>query len=295
MQELGPICAVTTTVPDLAPIEAAYTQYLGYRVLSRGVVPEKDARGWGAPEVAGCRMLALLPEHGEATCLRFIEDPHAGSVPAFVSHGWNATEITVRDTDALAACLAESPFRIIGPPKNLTGFEWIRAMQVLGPAGECLYLTDVGGDGSLAAPSGLVGQVFITVVGGADMAALQAFYRARFSNPVSDHVSIPIGVITEANHLPQDTLHPLALVTLPAGTRIELDEYPPCTSPRLVVPGHLPPAMSIVSFAVDRLPDTAFLAGDWISAMPDTLGQTAGCLLGAAGELLELVAARPQA
>ncbi len=277
--ELGPIRAVTTTVPDLAAIEAAYTAFLGYRVLRRGVLPAAAAAAWRCPASAGCRMLTLVPERGEATYLRFVEDPAAGTVAPFTTHGWNATEITVQDTDRLAERLARSPFRIIGPPRNLTGFEWIRAMQVLGPAGECLYLTDVGGDASLAAPSALVGQVFITVVGGADIAAMARFYRAHFSNDVSEPVAIPIGVISDANALPAGTLHTLGLVTLPGGTRIEIDQYPDVTTPRLSRPGHLPPGMCIVSFHVDDLPDAAWVAPP---------RSDAACLAGAAGELIEL-------
>jgi hypothetical protein len=265
--ELGPIRAVTTTVPDLAAIEAAYTAYLGYRVLQRGSLPAEHAAAWGCPASAGCPTLTLAPEQGEATYLRFVEDPAAGTIPAFTTHGWNATEITVQDTDLLAERLANSPFRIIGPPRNLTGFEWIRAMQVLGPAGECLYLTDVGGDASLAAPSALVGQVFITVVGGAEIAAMARFYREHFSNDVSDPVAIPIGVISDANNLPAGTLHQLGLVTLPGGTRIEIDQYPNVTTPRPCQPGHLPPGMCMVSFQVDT---------------------ASGYLVGAAGELIEL-------
>ncbi len=271
---LGSICAVTTVVSDLGAVERAYTQYLGMRVAARGTVAKEDAVSWGAPLVAACNMLTLIPEIGDATSLRFIEDAAAGRCAPFVTHGWNATEITVRDTDALAVLLADSPFRIIGPPANLKGFEWIRAMQVLGPAGECLYLTDVGGDASLAQPSAAVGQVFIGVVGGPSIDDLIAFYRARFPNDVMNPVEIPIGVINHANGLPADFTHKLGLVTLPQGTRIELDQYPACTGPRTVVPGHLPPGMAVVSFRVDSLPNNA-----------DRL-----CMTGAAGEIIELLA-----
>jgi len=267
---LGSICAVTTVVPDLGPVEQAYTAYLGMRVIARGAVSAAMAESWGAPLAAGCRFITLVPEVGEATCLRFIEDAAAGACAPFVSHGWNATEITVRDTDALALRLEGSPFRIIGPPANLPGFEWIRAMQVLGPAGECLYLTDVGGDASLAQPSASVGQVFIVVVAGPDIDALTAFYRDRYPNDVMDPVEIPIGVISRANGLPPETKYKLGLVTLPEGTRIELDQYPPCAGPRAVVPGHLPPGMAIVSFRVD--------------------GDGRRCITGAAGEIIELCA-----
>ena len=264
---LGSICAVTTVVPALDPIERAYTAFLGMRVAGRGKVAAAEAHAWGAPECTGCDWLSLVPEMGEETCLRFIADPAAGVCVPFTTFGWNATEITVRDTDALAEDLAHSPFRIIGPPANLKGFDTIRAMQVLGPAGECLYLTDVRAESSLAQARAAVGQVFIVVASGPDIDALCAFYGANFANEVSAPVAIPIGVISTANGLPPHTGHKLAIVTLPDGTRIELDQYPPSTGPRPTHPGHLPPGMAIVSFRT---------GGD---------GQF---LHGAAGEIIEL-------
>jgi catechol 2,3-dioxygenase-like lactoylglutathione lyase family enzyme len=286
---LGSICAVTMVVPDLAPMQAAYTAFLGMRVVARGAVSPEDASRWGTPAASGCAYVALMPETGEETCLRFIAAPDLPPAPAFVSFGWNATEITVRDTDALAARLEGSPFRMIGPPANLKGFEWIRAMQVLGPCGECLYLTDVRKDASLAQAKAEIGQVFIVVVGGPDIGALQAFYRSHFSNDVSDSVAIPIGVISNAHKLPADYLHSLALVTLPEGTRIELDQYPPQAAARATLPGHLPPGLAMVSFRVKNFPEHGLLAPPSASDMAPFVGARTACLRGGAGELIELV------
>lgn len=266
---LGSICAVTFTVPDLAPVEQAYTQYLRLRVVFRGTVPQAAAESWGAPGAAGCRLLVLAPQRGTATVLRFVEDPAAGICEPLTTFGWNATEFTVRDTDALAERLANSPFSLLGPPANLKGFEHIRAMQVLGPAGECLYFTDVSRDPALAQARAAVGQVFIVVAGGASMMAMQDFLASGFDNEISATVEVPVGVINRANALPAETRHKLSLVTLPGGCRIEFDQYPPITGTRPTRAGHLPPGMSVVSFRVDRL-------------------RGAMCVKGAAGELIEL-------
>ncbi len=285
---LGSICAVTITVPDLAPVEQAYTRFLDMRVMFRGDVPAGAAASWGAPRAAGCRLLALAPECGDETLLRFVEDPAAGVCAPFVTHGWNATELTVRDTDALAARLAGSPFTIIGRPANLKGFDWIRAMQVLGPSGECLYLTDVGGDAALAQPRAAVGQVFIAVAGGPDLAAMTAFFATHFSNAMSAPVQVPIGVINRALSLPPETRHGLALLDLPDGTRVELDHYPPGAMPRPRRPGHLPPGMAMVSFRVQRLPQAAMLAPPACAGLPPFAAARSACLKGGAGELIEL-------
>ncbi|WP_202630606.1 hypothetical protein, partial [Deinococcus alpinitundrae] len=81
------------------------------------------------------------------------------------------SEIVVDDVDTLAARLSGSPIRIIGGPAGLTRFPMIRAMQVVGPAGECLYFTQVGaGSGlDLARAQAPVGRVFIVVAGGSDV------------------------------------------------------------------------------------------------------------------------------
>jgi len=143
-------------------------------------------------------------------------------------------------------------------------------MQVLGPAGECLYLTDVSTDPSLAKARSTVGQVFIVVAGGPDIGAMTGFYAARFEVPVSPPVAVPIGVLNRAHGLAPDSRHALALVTLPEGTRVELDQYPATAGPRPVRAGALPAGISMVSFRV---------AGDLATE----------CLTGAAGELIELV------
>ena len=78
--------------------------------------------------------------------------------------GWNATELLVKDPDALAEQLVTgSAFRMIGPPKDLWAApDAPRAMQVKGPGNEVLYLTrNLDFDFS-----GYVDRVFIMVVGG---------------------------------------------------------------------------------------------------------------------------------
>src|SRR5215213_2075840 len=89
---LGQIRAVTTTAHDLAPVEAAYTRYLGYRVVERGRVPAETARAWGAPAVAGKGLLVMAPEAGEPTLLRFVEQEMPAGFKPMTSFGWNSTE-----------------------------------------------------------------------------------------------------------------------------------------------------------------------------------------------------------
>jgi hypothetical protein len=286
---LGAIRAVTYAVPDLKAVEAAYVGTLGYQVAFRGVVGAAQALAWDAPAVEGRALLGLGPASGEAVHLRFVESPQAAGWQALKTWGWNATEFVVQDVDALARRLDSGPFHIIGPPKPLTRFPMIRAMQTIGPAGECCYFTEVGpGSGLDLAPAlSFVGRVFIVVGAGPEADALFAPYTA-FANRLDPPVATPVQVISAAHGLPTDTLHRHGLVRLTAGTLVELDAYPPSAGPRLTFEGELPPGMVVVSFEVDHLDGHDFVAPAVPCELPG--GGLAGCLRGAVGELIELIA-----
>jgi hypothetical protein len=287
---LRAIRSVTYSVPDLGAIERAYVGELGYTVAARSRIGNAQARSWDAPGVEGFPALVLAPESGEAVYLRFIEDVDAAGWGALTTFGWNATEFVVADVDALASRLDGGSFKIIGPPKALTRFPMIRAMQAIGPAGECCYFTQVGpGSGlDLAEARSFVGRVFIVVAAGPDADALFAPY-ADFANTADPPVATPVHVISQAHDLPSDTLHRHGLVRLGEGTLVELDEYPASARLRASVAGKLPPGMAIVTFAVDSLGDHAFVAAPTPCGLPGIAGSSA-CLRGATGELIEIVA-----
>jgi hypothetical protein len=285
---LGDIRAVTYTVPDLRVIEEAYTRWLGYNVIARGRLPVDVAESWRAPGIAHCPTLILGPASGEAMVLRFIETASAAGWRALTTHGWNVSEFVVQDVDALAASVVDSPFRIIGPPTSLTRFPMIRAMQVVGPCGECLYFTQVGPGSNLdlAPARSFVGRVFIVVAGGPDVDAMFVPYSA-FANAIDPPVATAVRVISLINDLPPETQHKHGLVKLAGGTLIELDQYPAVTRARATAPGLLPPGMAIVTFAVDRLPEHDQKQRQRVF-LPDTDAPSL-VLTGAAGELIELL------
>lgn len=281
------IRAVTYLVPDLRIVEDTYSRWLGYAVVARAGLDDATAGAWHAPALAGREVIAMEPQSGEPVQLRFVAAPEAGGWKALTTHGWNVSEIVVQDVDALAARLADSPFRIVGPPTSLQRFPMIRAMQVMGPFGECLYFTQVGpGSGlTLAAARSFVGRVFIVVAGGPDLEALFETY-ASFANEVDPPVATRVRVISLANGLPPETEHAHGLVRLGHGTLIELDHYPPVTRPRARV-GALHTGMAIVTFAVDALP--AQLRSRAHAASPFDGDCPAAMITGATGELIELV------
>jgi catechol 2,3-dioxygenase-like lactoylglutathione lyase family enzyme len=288
------IVAVTIAAPDLQAVEAAYVRHLHYDVVERGVLSQELAEAWQAPNIRGRKYLLMQPQSGEPVYLRFVESPKVDGYQPLLTHGWNSTEILVEDPDKLAEQLADSPFRIIGPPRPLTMNPKVRAMQVIGPAGELLYLTRIPPGGSLfnlGTAKTWVDRVFIVVLGGPDMAAMQAFYRDILAMPVTDASPSVVGVVNDAYDRSEDAETLLSIVRFPQSFLIELDEYPRESRPRPSPRAELPPGMAMVSFSVDTLGTRQL---PWIvtprarSAAPYH-GREVGLLRGAAGELIELV------
>jgi hypothetical protein len=232
--------------------------------------------------------------------LRFIEDRDAKQPPpSLTTHGWAATELLTTDPDELARRLENSPFKVIGPPKDLYPSDKApRAMQVQGPEGETLYMTRPIPGGSrydLGVAETFVDRTFIVVVGGPSMAELRRFYGETLGLAAGEPTPFVIGVLARANNLPPETTFPLAVVPLSPGHLIELDEYPPNTGPRPVRRGALPPRMAMVSFLAtdpDRLPVKWRKPLRAVSATPYA-GRRVGVTVGPAGEWIEVVEATP--
>lgn len=308
---LESILMVTMLVTNLSVTEQAYDDYLGYDTVAEGNVNENLASIWDAEGMIDHPYIIMKPESGEDVYLRFIEDKEQTNYKPVGTHGWNSTEILVEDPDKLADELEDSPFEIIGMPYDLYPTENApRAMQVLGPSDEMIYLTRIIPDGSgynLGSAKSYVDRVFIMVVGGPSMEDLQNYYRDTFDMPVSEASDWTIGVISRLNNLPEDTVYPLAIAEFEKDFLIELDEYPTdscqffffslikfCKDaivPREIAEGHLPPSTSVVSFYVDSMDE---IDVNWreeptsIDAFPYN-GRKVGVTVGVAGEWIELV------
>jgi len=292
---LESILMVTMLVTNLSVTEQAYDDYLGYDTVVEGNVNENLASAWDAEDMINHPYIIMQPESGEDVYLRFIEDKEKTNYKPVGTHGWNSTEILVEDPDKLAEELDNSPFRIIGMPYDLYPTPNApRAMQVLGPSDEMIYLTRIIPDGSgynLGSAKSYVDRVFIMVVGGPSMEDLQEYYRETFDMPVTEASDWTIGVISRLNDLPEDTLYPLAIAEFDKDFLIELDEYPETIVPREIADGHLPPSTSVVSFFVDSLDAIDVIWREkptTIEAFPYN-GRKVGVTVGVAGEWIELV------
>ena len=292
---LESILMVTMLVTNLSVTEQAYDDYFAYETVVEGNVNENLAFAWDAEAMINHPYIIMQPESGEDVYLRFIEDKEKTNYKPVGTHGWNSTEILVEDPDKLAEELDNSPFRIIGMPYDLYPTPNApRAMQVLGPSDEMIYLTRIIPDGSgynLGSAKSYVDRVFIMVVGGPSMENLQEYYRETFDMPVTEASDWTIGVISRLNDLPEDTLYPLAIAEFDKDFLIELDEYPETIVPREIADGHLPPSTSVVSFFVDSLDAIDVIWREkptTIEAFPYN-GRKVGVTVGVAGEWIELV------
>lgn len=293
MPLLGPIRCVTIATLDVQRMVDTYHLHLGYQLVDHGRVSAALAQLWGRPGLAGRRYASMLPGGDGPTLLRFVESRTPADYTPFRHMGWNAAEFMVQDTDGIAARLEGSPFRIIGPPADLSFTDKIRAMQALGPAQESVYLTSF--KERLAAfdtPEArhYVDRVFIVILGGPSVKGINEFYHRHFGVAMAPVLPTVISVLSRAHGLPADSKHELAALALQGQSFIEADAMPPGTLPRSGLAGELPPAIAMVTFGVDALPGGLdYLAPPAVIAEAPYQGRRAGVAIGAAGEWIELV------
>jgi hypothetical protein len=291
---LKEIAIVTITVANLGQVEQAWQDNFGYTTTDSGTVSTELSELWDAPAMAGKDFVTMLPANDAQTYIRFVQDETVADYRPMTSYGWNATELLVRDTDAVADGLRDSAFSIVGEPKDLwPAPDAPRAMQAVGPGNELVYLTTnqksasaLGLDDSMP----LVERAFIMVLGGPSMSELTEFYGGTLGLRVDPPSFFKITMISKANDLDIETTYPLTIAYTAPGNLIELDELPESVGPRPVVDGHLPPGVAVVGFKGDNIADGI----DW-EVEPRVMGEApyngckAGILRGPAGELIEVV------
>ncbi len=296
---LGALHTVTVTTSDLGRSERLYQEYFGYRTVDRTPVAPDLAASWGAPASAGRPQVVMQPQSGAPAYLRFVEGDPVPDYAPLRSYGWNAIEIIVQDLEALNQRLLDSPFEIIGTPAVLA-FDFtdaISAMQVVGPAGEVLYLTHVAEDVpglNLPQAACFVDRPFIMILGGEDLDQTTGFFSRTFGLTASPPMDGTIRVINRAYNRPPGTKTTICTIALPRQTLIELDALPPQATVRPAHADCLPPAAAIVTFEHDDLDDVPapFLAPPAPRAEAPYGGRRAATLKGATGELIELIETR---
>jgi len=281
----------TIGAPDLDAIKPLYKDWIGYSVISEGIIRDELAASWGTPDTGGRPYILMQPESGVDVFIRAIQIDPVPDYKPMTTYGWNAIEIIIDAVDDLHEKLKLSPFTIIGEPRNLGSYKTIRAMQVTGPANEVLYLTCETGDRSdslLPLPKAFVGRPFIMVVAGPNIQRLQDWYANKFQMEKRDIRDSNIDIIQRAQDLPEDHFHQITILRMENhGNILELDGYPANSKPRPRNEGQLPPGVAMTSLTVA---DLNALNLDYI--MPPIAGyggSRTATVVGPAGELIELI------
>ena len=287
--QLGRITAVTISSPDLDRVIDIYSKYLNYHLVFSTRVNSHQAKSWNAPNVENAEMIYMSPEGSNDFFFRFVEQTIDSSYVPFGSYGWNAAELIVRDVDESAKKLMDSPFQIIGEPADLSFTDQIRAMQVMGPSKEVLYLTQFKSkldEFDSPMPRCDIDQTFIVILAGKDIDQMQSFLNEKLSIDKAPPMQSRIRAISKVFNLPEETQYKSAALAIRGQSLIELDEMPPEAGPRESISGYLPSGISIVSFLAH---ESNFLEETYDSNIPSFEKVQANTIKGTCGELIEIL------
>lgn len=294
------IRATTLTVADLVTSRDLYCDWLDYTCVETGQVSDALAKSWGAPKTAGCAYVVLQPASKREIYIRLIEQPAVPEYKPLRSYGWAAIEICNQDTLAVNERMERSPFKIIGPPRELDGMPAIFPMQVEGPDQEIVYLTEIRDDLAeydLPRAQSLIDSLFILVLACSDMEATGAWMQKHLVIDKGRSIELIYSMINNAFNLPSDRKHTIATLKHGRDVFLEIDQYPEATIARPTHEGMLPPCAAIASF---RHPDFEAVMdaneGHWVS--PPTIrqgiiynGKRVGTLRDPDGTLIEMIEA----
>ena len=287
--QLGRITAVTITTPDLDKVIDIYSKYLGYRFISSTRVSAEQAKSWDAENIENSKMIFMSPESSNDFFFRFIEQDVDEDYVPFGTYGWNAAELIVKDVDRSAEKLIGSPFEVIGEPADLSFTDQIRAMQIMGPSREVIYLTQFKSkldEFDSPSPRCDIDQTFIVILAGENLDDMQAFLNERLYIKKAEPMQSRIRAISKVFDLPEDTKYKSAALAIGDQSLIELDEMPSKAGPRAVRPGYLPSGISIVSFIAY---DSSLIDKTYDSNIPSFEKARASTIKGSSGELIEII------
>jgi len=285
----------TVIAPDADILVAAYQSSLDLQVVRDEALSVSLAQAWGKPELAGLRCVVLGADVLDASThwLRVLECPGIEPVEPMRQSGWMALEILVRDVHALAQRLAQSSFTVLGEPRPLSVSDSIVAMQVAGPAGEVLYLTEVRAPVPpfrLPVAARLTAErLFIPVLSCPSREDSLRFYE-ELNASTGLRFTTRVSALNKALQMDPELQRAVGTLQLGGASLIEIDEVPEHAAARAVCAG-LPGGLAFISFVVCAScalpaqvhwrtvsgPDgyssgTALLqgpSGEWIELLPD--------------------------
>ena len=286
--------SATLTVKDLDVAEARYRDWTDYSTVVSGEVSADLAESWGAPASAGARQVVMQPASGAEIYLRLVEqEPHPDFVP-LRTYGWAAIEICVQDVLATNERVKDSPFEVIGPPREIEGLPAIYPMQVRGPDDEIAYFTQIRDDlpaYDLPRAESPIDRLFILVIACSDMHASLKWFDKTLNFETGRVMDIEYHMLANAFGTPTTDMHTISTAIHGRDVFLELDQYPEAATERPNHEGMLPPGVAMGSFLH---PDFDSIKGDWI--VPPVVrhdapynGKRAGVLRGPDGLRVEMI------
>jgi catechol 2,3-dioxygenase-like lactoylglutathione lyase family enzyme len=268
--------AATLTVRDPDATAARYVEWMDYEIVERGALAAELADSWGAPAATGRLFVVCRPASGVEVYLRFVKGEPPADFRPLRTFGWAALEICVEDTLAVERRLRASPFRIIGPPRELDGMPEIFPMQVRGPDDEIVYLTQIRAQPSgarLAAANSLIDRLFILVLAASDLGASARWFAERLGLISHPQAAIRYTMLSKAFDLDPETKHLIATGGHDLDVFLEFDQYPPGALPRPRRAGDLPPGIALVTLSH---PDLDTVTAEWLNPPQDRDGLVYG-------------------
>ena len=241
----------TVTVASLDRSIELYTRHLNYRLIETGSVDSDVAESWQAPGVTGHAYAVLQPASGRDIYLRFVEQEPVPGFRALRTYGWNAIELCVSDVREVYARLKDSPFEIIGPPRENPGLANIHPMQIKGPDEEVVFLTQINADTppyKLPRAQSLIDQVFIMVIGCRDVAAATTWFEVNLGLERGEDLKIAYTMLAKAYGKDLSTQYQLTTLMHDFDIFVEVDQYPAEATERHKQNGMLPPGCAITTF-----------------------------------------------
>lgn len=287
---LGPVLCGTVVTTQIDAAIARHRAAFDLQIVADGPVPADVAAAWGAPRLAGHRLVLMGADPADPAThwLRLLHVPGCRAPAPMSQGGWMALEVLVRDVHALAPRVAAAGFRVLGEPRALSLGDQIWAMQVAGPDGEVYYLTEVRGEVppfELPAPARLSAErLFIPVLSAPDRDAALAFYEA-LAGRSGLRFDARAGALARCLGQDPERPRPMASLQLAGRSLVEIDhvpEHPPSARP--------PAGLAMVTaFAAPGLALPPGGAWHAIGHDPRWPAVRVARLRGAAGEDLELL------
>ena len=247
----------TISVPDIKFFEECYVNWLNYKVVDRSKVDKLMCNSWGLHKLINSEFILLSPESGDDVFIRAIQNPLINQFPPFTYLGWNAIELVVSDVNVAYEKLKHSPFEVIGVPKKISPKSSIKAMQVLGPAQEVLYLTSTSMDRQAInhpEPNCLFGRIFIVVMAVNNLQKDKIYYLQKMMLESQGNLSIPVDILSSAQNKDQNYRYNISVLTmLERGNKIELDEYDRKYSINKIRSDNFPQGISMITFEVNDI------------------------------------------